>query len=152
MAVANESGLSHNSAVTRDHDQLRHGADDEALAVVDALRQRAREAVERAQQARDRVAAQRIDALVAELESTAKELDGLRTAMGTRSTIEQAKGVLMGLHGCGADEAFQQLVRMSQGSQQKLHDVAALVVAEAANGQMRLRSLLGAASPTAHEG
>ena len=116
---------------------------DEALAALEALRQRAREAVERAQEARDRTtAAERVRALVEELESTAHELDGLRTAMHTRATIEQAKGVVMCLRGCGPDEAFEQLVRLSQNSQRKLHDVAALVVADVSSGQPGVRTVV----------
>lgn len=115
------------------------------------MRQRAREAVDRAQDTRDRTAAvHRERALVEQLEATARELEGLRTAMSTRATIEQAKGVLMGLRGCGPEEAFQHLIRLSQVSQRKLHDVAALVVADVSNGH-GLRNLLDAGSSAARD-
>jgi len=42
--------------------------------------------------------------------------------------------VVMCLRGCDADEAFQHLVKLSQISQRKLHDVAALVVADVIGG------------------
>jgi GAF domain-containing protein len=48
----------------------------------------------------------------------------LEEAMTTRGVIEQAKGVLMASRGCSADQAFQQLVTMSQRAHIKLHDVA----------------------------
>jgi hypothetical protein len=126
----------HNSGVPDDQKQPREPFDDETLAAFEKLRQRAKVAVERAREARDRTtAAQRVHALIKELESAAHELDGLRAAMRTRATIEQAKGVLMCLHGCSADEAFQRLVRLSQTSQRKLHDVASKIIEDVASGR-----------------
>ncbi len=82
----------HNSGVPEDHGQSGQGFDDETVAAFEALRRRARAAVERAQEARDRMpAAQRVHALIQELELAAHELDGLRTAMRTRATIEQPR-------------------------------------------------------------
>ena len=49
---------------------------------------------------------------------------GLATAMKSRATIEQAKGILMGAQRCSADEAFQILVRASQRENRKLREVA----------------------------
>lgn len=110
--------------------------DDETLARFEAIRERARRAVEVAREARDRTgAASRVHSLVADLEHTRSELDGLRTAMRTRATIEQAKGVIMGLNACSEDDAFATLVRLSQASQRKLHDVAALIVQRVAQGE-----------------
>lgn len=63
---------------------------------------------------------------VARLES---ELAGLRRALRTRATIEQAMGVLVVLHRCSPNEAFHALVRLSQQYNTKLHRVAHLVVA-----------------------
>lgn len=135
--------LTHNSVVSDDHDHRHQGFSDETLAAFEALRVRARAAVARAQEARDRgPAADRVRALVAELEITVHELDGLRTAMSTRATIEQAKGVVMCLRGCTPEEAFQHLVKLSQLSQRKLHDVAALVVADVSSGQPGVRALM----------
>ncbi|MET8995988.1 ANTAR domain-containing protein [Amycolatopsis sp. NPDC004169] len=48
----------------------------------------------------------------------------LREALRTRGVIEQAKGVLIGQRGCGPDEAFAILVRLSQETNTKLYDVA----------------------------
>jgi len=56
----------------------------------------------------------------------------LDQAMQARSTIEQAKGILMGAQRCGPDEAFQLLVRASQRENVKLRDIAARIVAETA--------------------
>ena len=48
----------------------------------------------------------------------------LATAMKSRATIEQAKGVLMGAQRCSSDDAFQILVRASQRENRKLREVA----------------------------
>ncbi len=61
----------------------------------------------------------------AQLES---ELDGLRRALRTRATIEQAMGVLVVLRRCSPKEAFDALVRLSQQYNTKLHRIAHLVV------------------------
>ncbi|SMC62523.1 Two-component response regulator, AmiR/NasT family, consists of REC and RNA-binding antiterminator (ANTAR) domains [Kibdelosporangium aridum] len=50
--------------------------------------------------------------------------ENLRTAMASRSEIEQAKGVLMAVHGITADEAFARLVGQSQHTNTKLAVVA----------------------------
>lgn len=55
----------------------------------------------------------------------------LTEAMASRATIEQAKGILMGAQRCGADEAFQMLVRASQRENRKLRDVAEQIVRSA---------------------
>lgn len=52
-------------------------------------------------------------------------------AMEHRSTIEQAKGIIMAGGGRNADEAFQVLVRASQRENRKLRDVAAEIVQHA---------------------
>ncbi|MDT7789500.1 MAG: hypothetical protein QOF58_7919 [Pseudonocardiales bacterium] len=48
----------------------------------------------------------------------------LETALVSRAVIEQAKGVLMAVHSCTADEAFTMLVQQSQNENIKLRDVA----------------------------
>lgn len=55
----------------------------------------------------------------------------LSQALSTRGVIEQAKGILMAAHGCSADAAFDMLVRSSQNTHTKLHDVAAQLVERA---------------------
>lgn len=67
--------------------------------------------------------------LKAELEGTARTLS---TALESRATIEQAKGVLMAQAGIGADEAFARLVKLSRDSNVKLRVLAARIVQEAA--------------------
>ncbi|WP_329045468.1 GAF and ANTAR domain-containing protein [Amycolatopsis sp. NBC_01488] len=48
----------------------------------------------------------------------------LETAMGSRAVIEQAKGILMAVHGITADDAMKRLIAESQNSNVKLRDVA----------------------------
>lgn len=50
--------------------------------------------------------------------------ENLREAMRSRSTIEQAKGILMAQSHCTPDEAFDLLVRASQRENRKLRDIA----------------------------
>jgi len=55
----------------------------------------------------------------------------LQQAMVTRSTIEQAKGIIIGTTGCSADEAMQVLIDQSQRENVKLRDLAAQIVTNA---------------------
>ncbi|ANZ43139.1 hypothetical protein BBK82_30120 [Lentzea guizhouensis] len=48
----------------------------------------------------------------------------LETALVSRAVIEQAKGILMAVHSCSEDEAFDMLVKRSQDDNVKLRDVA----------------------------
>lgn len=48
----------------------------------------------------------------------------LERALTSRAEIDQAKGALMAIHGCTADEAFQRLVNESQQRNTKLYDIA----------------------------
>jgi len=63
------------------------------------------------------------------------EIAQLRSALASREVIGQAKGVLMVVHGCSADEAFAFLRDLSQRTNVKLRDVAAQVVADRSGGQ-----------------
>ena len=54
--------------------------------------------------------------------------ENLDQAMRTRSTIEQAKGIIMAQGGRTPDEAFQLLVRASQRENRKLRDLADEIV------------------------
>jgi ANTAR domain len=65
------------------------------------------------------------------LDELRAEVDGLRRAMETRATIEQAKGILMGAEHCTPDEAFRMLVRASQRENRKLALIAAEIVERA---------------------
>jgi AmiR/NasT family two-component response regulator len=62
--------------------------------------------------------------------STAKLARELGEAMRSRAVIEQAKGILMAERHIGADEAFDQLAKLSQQANVKLRDVAGRLVAE----------------------
>ena len=90
----------------------------------------AEEATARTQDADEPSTAGRLD-----LAAALAELDGLRTAMATRGTIEQAKGVVMASLGVDAATAFEVLCRKSQRSGRKLIDIAEDVVAGAAAGR-----------------
>jgi GAF domain-containing protein len=57
--------------------------------------------------------------------------DNLNQAMVSRSTIEQAKGIVMGSTGCTPDEAFELLVRQSKDQNVKLRDIAEELVRNA---------------------
>jgi GAF domain-containing protein len=50
--------------------------------------------------------------------------ENLQIAMGSRATIEQAKGIIMGARRCDADTAFAVLQRASQNQNRKLRDIA----------------------------
>ncbi len=65
--------------------------------------------------------AQRYSALV-------DEVAGLRRALTSRATIDQAKGVFMARYGCDSDQAFSLLARLSQNSNVPLADVARAVI------------------------
>jgi GAF domain-containing protein len=56
----------------------------------------------------------------------------LQTAMLSRSTIEQAKGIIMGARRCDPDAAFAELQQISQHLNRKLRDVAAEIVSRQA--------------------
>ena len=72
--------------------------------------------------------------LRASLDEMENEVTGLRTALQTRGVIEQAKGIIMLREHCDADAAFAMLVRVSQTSHRKLHDVAAALVTSVVSG------------------
>ena len=61
-------------------------------------------------------------------ESGKQLAEQLGQAMQSRAVIDQAKGVLMGQRRCTAEEAFELLVGVSQGSNRKLRDVAQALV------------------------
>lgn len=67
---------------------------------------------------------------VAELEA---QIAGMQGAMDSRAVIEQAKGLLMHVHDCDADQAWNMLLRVSRDRQMQVSDLAAAVTV-AANG------------------
>ncbi|WP_199435372.1 ANTAR domain-containing protein [Qaidamihabitans albus] len=70
--------------------------------------------------------------LRAQVNDLQDELNGLRRALRTRATIEQAMGVLVVSHRCSPQHAFRILVRLSQQHNIKLHRIAQVLVRLAA--------------------
>ena len=58
----------------------------------------------------------------------------MRTAMDSRSVIDQAKGVIMARERCNAEEAFVVLSRLSQRTHVKLRTIAERIVLDAQSG------------------
>jgi GAF domain-containing protein len=56
-------------------------------------------------------------------QTTRETLTHLERALTSRADIDQAKGALMAIHGCTADEAFERLVHESQRRNIKLYEV-----------------------------
>ncbi|MGY1671203.1 PAS and ANTAR domain-containing protein [Geodermatophilus sp. SYSU D00710] len=78
------------------------------------------------------------------------EVDQLRAAMASRAPIEQAKGVLMLLTGCGDQVAFDLLAHISSHTHRKVRDVAVDVVASASGRRplsAQVREILRDACP-----
>jgi len=65
-------------------------------------------------------------------DTTASLAQQMQAAMDSRAVIEQAKGIIMGERRCTADEAFSMLTKVSQDTNRKVRDVAATLVARAA--------------------
>ncbi|ASU78912.1 ANTAR domain-containing protein [Actinopolyspora erythraea] len=63
--------------------------------------------------------------------ATRRLTEQLRTALESRPVIEQAKGILMVLNNCGAEQAFATLVDYSRRSNTKLREVAERMISEA---------------------
>lgn len=79
----------------------------------------------------DELAAPVLEAVVWALRSwgkTLNEVEQLREALTSRATIDQAKGILMGRGGVSAEQAFAELVRLSNESNVRLAEVASALV------------------------
>ena len=63
-----------------------------------------------------------------DLDAARTEVANLQLALESRAGIEQAKGILMAIHGYAADQAFEVLSVRSQNTNTKLRDVAAEVI------------------------
>jgi PAS domain-containing protein len=78
------------------------------------------------------------------------EVEQLRSAMASRASIEQAKGILMLLMSCGDQVAFDLLAHISSHTHRKVRDVAVAIV-DSASGRTPLpddvRSILHDATP-----
>jgi hypothetical protein len=59
------------------------------------------------------------------------EVEQLRSAMASRAAIEQAKGILMLLMGCGDQVAFDLLAHISSHTHRKVRDVAVSIIESA---------------------
>jgi len=66
-----------------------------------------------------------------ELIALEKEVDGLKAALGTRTLIGKAMGVIIEREGVNETEAFEMLKTMSQHRNVKLRDVAARLAEKA---------------------
>ncbi|MCZ4608083.1 ANTAR domain-containing protein [Streptomyces chartreusis] len=67
--------------------------------------------------------------VVEQAEVLYEETEQLKEALERRPVIDVARGVLMATWSCTEEEAWRMLVRVSQHSNTKLHDVAEAVVA-----------------------
>jgi GAF domain-containing protein len=70
-------------------------------------------------------------AVALRMANSRQDNDNLRTALASRSTIDQAMGVLIGQQHCTAQEAFDLLRTTSQNRNLKLREVAAQILASA---------------------
>jgi AmiR/NasT family two-component response regulator len=66
-----------------------------------------------------------------ELEALEREVDGLKTALGSRTLIGKAIGVIIEREGVNETEAFEMLKTMSQHRNVRLRDIAARLAEEA---------------------
>ena len=66
-----------------------------------------------------------------ELEALEAEVDGLKAALGSRTVIGKAIGIIIEREGVNETEAFEILKVMSQHSNVKLRDVAARLTMKA---------------------
>ncbi|MGW6273880.1 ANTAR domain-containing protein [Streptomyces sp. NPDC055060] len=74
--------------------------------------------------------------LAADVEELRRENTQLRQALVTRSTVDQARGVLMAVGSCGADRAWEVLVDTSQRTNIKLRHIAEMIVASTDGGEI----------------
>ncbi|MEV2240337.1 GAF and ANTAR domain-containing protein [Micromonospora sp. NPDC049891] len=66
-------------------------------------------------------------------DNAASLAEQMQEAMRGRAVIEQAKGIIMGERRCSPEEAFALLSKISQDTNRKVRDVAAALVARAAD-------------------
>ena len=64
----------------------------------------------------------------ARFKSAREVAESLQRALEARAPIEQAKGMLMAIHGIDADQAFDLLRKQSQTTNTRLHTVASDLV------------------------
>jgi hypothetical protein len=66
-----------------------------------------------------------------EIAALEREVNGLRTALGTRTLIGKALGIIIEREGVNETEAFEMLKNMSQHRNVKMRDLAARMVEDA---------------------
>lgn len=67
----------------------------------------------------------------------ALQVEQMTAALGSRDTIGQAKGILIGRHGLSADEAFAMLVESSQHANMKVRAVAQWLIQDTQRQQRK---------------
>jgi hypothetical protein len=67
---------------------------------------------------------------IADFNKLAEEVVNLKEALVSRATIDQAKGILMTTHRCTADGAFDMLRQLSNDTNVRVADLAAVLVLE----------------------
>lgn len=72
-----------------------------------------------------------VAASAAWVQGLAEEVMGLRRALTSRATIDQAKGIIMAERRCDPDQAFAVLTKLSQDTNVRVADVAAALVYKA---------------------
>jgi response regulator NasT len=71
---------------------------------------------------------------IREYDGLEREIGHLRTALESRATIDQAKGILMVERRCTPEEAFEHLVRLSNDSNVRVAEVARAMVYQVGTG------------------
>jgi AmiR/NasT family two-component response regulator len=66
----------------------------------------------------------------AEAEALSERIDQLETALGRRTTIERAKGILMERHGIGERDAFERLRARAREERRKVYEIARAIADE----------------------
>lgn len=69
-----------------------------------------------------------------QFDSAARLAEEMRQALASRAAIDQAKGILMALHGGTAEEAFGRIVRESQRRNIKVREIAEDIVRRTSQG------------------
>lgn len=85
-----------------------------------------------AREVRAAAAEERAESAEQRAETAERRVEALQRALDSRPTIEQAKGLVMGVFGLDSDAAFEVLVWVSQHANMKLATVATRFLAEVA--------------------
>ena len=71
--------------------------------------------------------------LILEIERLRTQVEQLQRALMSRATIDQAKGIIMAVRHCTAEDAFQALAKTSQHSNVPVKELAAGLVHQASH-------------------